>query len=212
MVSITPELLLRAYASGIFPMAESATDRSIHWIDPSERGIIPLDGLHIARRLARTIRRQPFDIRFDTAFPAVVDRCAEPQPGRSETWINRTIRDLYLQLFHMGHAHSVEAWAGDDLVGGLYGVSLGGAFFGESMFSRRTDASKIALVYLCARLRKDGFVLLDTQFLTTHLASLGAIEISRRRYHALLAVALEVDATFDPTDALTPDVVLDQNT
>ncbi|MCM2502962.1 leucyl/phenylalanyl-tRNA--protein transferase [Aureimonas altamirensis] len=208
MVSITPELLLRAYASGIFPMAESAADRSIHWIDPSERGILPLDGLHIARRLARTIRRQPFDIRFDTAFPAVVDRCAEPQPGRTETWINRTIRDLYLQLFRLGHAHSVEAWDGGDLAGGLYGVSLGGAFFGESMFSRRTDASKIALAYLCARLRKDGFVLLDTQFLTAHLASLGAIEISRRRYHALLATALEVDAAFDANDPLTPDDVL----
>ncbi|QOG05616.1 leucyl/phenylalanyl-tRNA--protein transferase [Aureimonas sp. OT7] len=208
MVSITPELLLRAYASGIFPMAESATDRSIHWIDPSERGIIPLDGLHIARRLARTIRSQPFDIRFDTAFPAVVDRCAEPQPGRTETWINRTIRDLYLQLFRMGHAHSVEAWEGDDLVGGLYGVSLGGAFFGESMFSRRSDASKIALAYLCARLRKDGFVLLDTQFLTAHLASLGAIEVSRRRYHALLAAALEVDAAFDAGDALTHEDVM----
>ncbi|WP_336742739.1 leucyl/phenylalanyl-tRNA--protein transferase [Aureimonas altamirensis] len=208
MVSITPELLLRAYASGIFPMAESATDRSIHWIDPSERGILPLDGLHIARRLARTIRSQRFDIRFNTAFPAVVDSCAEPQPGRTETWINRTIRDLYLQLFRMGHAHSVEAFDGDDLVGGLYGVSLGGAFFGESMFSRRTDASKIALAYLCARLRKDGFVLLDTQFLTAHLASLGAVEISRRRYHALLAAALEVDATFDADDALTLEDVL----
>ena len=208
MVSITPELLLRAYASGIFPMAESATDRSIHWIDPSERGIIPLDGLHIARRLARTIRSQPFDIRFDTAFPAVVDRCAEPQPGRTETWINRTIRDLYLQLFRMGHAHSVEAWDGDDLVGGLYGVSLGGAFFGESMFSRRSNASKIALAYLCARLRKDGFALLDAQFLTVHLASLGAIEVSRRRYHALLAAALEVDARFNADDALMHEDVL----
>lgn len=206
--SITPDLLLKAYASGIFPMAESAQDRTIHWIDPAERGVILFDRFHVPRRLARRIRARPFEIRFDTAFPAVVDACAEPAPGRTETWINRTIRELYLSLFHMGHAHSVEVWQDDALVGGLYGVSLGGAFFGESMFSRRTDASKIALVYLCDRLVRGGYTLLDTQFLTAHLSIFGTVEILRRQYHMLLADALAVEASFDAPGPASPDDII----
>ncbi|MDX1732491.1 MAG: leucyl/phenylalanyl-tRNA--protein transferase, partial [Aurantimonas coralicida] len=174
---ITPSILLKAYACGIFPMAEKADDPGIFWIDPTERGILPLDGFHLPRSLRKTIRRAPFDIRVDTAFAAVVDGCAEAAPGRMETWINGQIRSLTLALAQEGFAHSVEAWDGDELVGGLYGVSLGGAFFGESMFSRRTDASKVALAYLWERLCRGGYQLLDTQFLTGHLERFGAIEI-----------------------------------
>ncbi|MDE0921614.1 leucyl/phenylalanyl-tRNA--protein transferase [Aurantimonas coralicida] len=205
---ITPSILLKAYACGIFPMAEKADDPGIFWIDPTERGILPLDGFHLPRSLRKTIRRAPFDIRVDTAFAAVVDGCAEAAPGRMETWINGQIRSLTLALAQEGFAHSVEAWDGDALVGGLYGVSLGGAFFGESMFSRRTDASKVALAYLWERLCRGGYQLLDTQFLTGHLERFGAIEIDRDTYQALLAEAITVDATFYPAGAGTSDSLL----
>ena len=196
--TITPEILLRAYACGIFPMAESADDPVIHWIDPRKRGVLLPGSFHLPRSLAKTVRQGRFDIRFDTAFPAVLDGCAEPAPGRRQTWINRPIRDLYLALFRMGHAHSVETWREDRLVGGLYGVSLGGAFFGESMFSRETDASKVALVHLWERLMLGGYRLLDTQFLTEHLARFGAAEIGRAQYHRLLEEALSASASFHP--------------
>ena len=205
---ITPSILLKAYACGIFPMAEKADDPGIFWIDPTERGILPLDGFHLPRSLRKTIRRAPFDIRVDTAFAAVVDGCAESAPGRMETWINGQIRSLTLALAQEGFAHSVEAWDGDELVGGLYGVSLGGAFFGESMFSRRTDASKVALAYLWERLCRGGYQLLDTQFLTGHLERFGAIEIERDTYQALLAEAITLDATFYPAGAGTSDSLL----
>jgi leucyl/phenylalanyl-tRNA--protein transferase len=187
---ITPQVLLKAYACGIFPMAESAEDPGLHWIEPEYRGIIPLDSFHIPRRLARTIRAAPFEVRADTDFEAVITACAAPAPGRRKTWINARIRKLYGELFRLGHCHTVECWDGDRLVGGLYGISLGRAFFGESMFSRATDASKIALAYLVARLKVGGYVLLDTQFVTTHLSQFGAIEVSRRAYQVLLEEAL----------------------
>jgi leucyl/phenylalanyl-tRNA---protein transferase len=188
---ITPQLLLKAYSCGLFPMAESADDPAVFWVEPEIRGIIPLDGFHVPRSLARTIRRAPFEIRVDTAFPAVVDGCAEPAPGRRSTWINSTIRRLYGELYRMGHAHSVEAWENERLVGGLYGVSLGAAFFGESMFSRRTDASKVCLAYLIAHLRARGFILLDTQFTTEHLKRFGAVDVPRAEYDRLLAQAVQ---------------------
>ncbi|MCF3641384.1 leucyl/phenylalanyl-tRNA--protein transferase [Rhizobium sp. TRM95111] len=187
---ITPELLLRAYSIGLFPMADSADDPELFWVEPDIRGVIPLDRFHVSRSLARTIRRKPFDIRVDTAFEAVIAACAEAAPDRPSTWINRRIRTLYAQLHRMGHAHSVEAWEGEQLVGGLYGVSLGAAFFGESMFSRRTDASKICLVHLVERMREKGFRLLDTQFTTEHLRSFGAIDVPKADYEDLLANAL----------------------
>ncbi|MBJ7413054.1 MAG: leucyl/phenylalanyl-tRNA--protein transferase, partial [Phenylobacterium sp.] len=175
--------LLDCYARGVFPMADAREDARVFLIDPERRGVIPLDRFHVSRRLARTVRGDPFEVRFDTAFHRVVLECAASGPGRTETWINRPIENLYLQLHHMGHAHSVECWAGGELVGGLYGVSLKGAFFGESMFSRRRDASKVALVHLVARLIAGRFVLLDTQFMTDHLSQFGAEEISRSAYH-----------------------------
>jgi leucyl/phenylalanyl-tRNA---protein transferase len=193
---ITPELLLRAYACGIFPMAESADDPSLFWVEPEIRGVIPLDGFRIASRLARTVRTDVFTVTVDHAFKAVISGCAAPQPGRSDTWINKRISDLYIALHGLGHAHSVEVWNGDDLVGGLYGVNLGRAFFGESMFHRARDASKVALVHLVARLISGGFELLDTQYVTEHLRSFGAVEIPRRRYLALLDKALEDEADF----------------
>ncbi len=193
---ITPALLLRAYASGVFPMADSAEAPDIYWVEPAYRGIIPLDGLHVSRRLRRTIRRRPFEIRINTAFDAVVAGCAAPGPGRENTWINATIRRLYNRLHEMGHAHSVECWREGRLVGGLYGVHLNAAFFGESMFSRERDASKVALVHLVARLNAGGFQLLDTQFLTDHLASLGGVEIPREEYLARLDRALRTRADF----------------
>ncbi len=183
---LTPGLLLRAYASGLFPMAESAEDPEIHWVDPSRRGIFPLDGFHISRSLRRDILRDPFDVTFDTAFERVVEACAD----RAETWINATIFDLYRSLFQRGYAHSQEVWDHGQLVGGVYGVALGGAFFGESMFSTRTNASKIALAYLIDRLNLTGFTLFDTQFLTPHLQSLGGVEIDRADYLALLDAAV----------------------
>jgi leucyl/phenylalanyl-tRNA--protein transferase len=188
--------LLDCYARGVFPMADAREDSRVFLIDPERRGVIPLDRFHVSRRLARTVRSDAFEVRFDTAFHQVILECAASGPGRSETWINRPIENLYLQLHRLGRAHSVECWQGGELVGGLYGVSLRGAFFGESMFSRRRDASKVALVHLVARLIAGGFVLLDTQFMTDHLSQFGAEEISRAAYHRRLAKALEVDASF----------------
>lgn len=185
---ITVETLLMAYASGVFPMAETRDDPEIHWIDPTRRGILPLDGLHLSRSLARTIRRGRFAVTVDAAFDAVVEGCAD----REETWINPAIARLYGQLHRMGFAHSLEVWEEGALAGGLYGVTLAGAFFGESMFSRRTDASKVALAHAVALLRRDGFVLFDTQFLTEHLQRMGGIEVSRRAYHLRLRDALAV--------------------
>jgi leucyl/phenylalanyl-tRNA---protein transferase len=193
---ITPEVLLRAYACGIFPMAESADDPTLFWVEPEQRGVIPLDGLKVSSRLARTVRSDRFTVTVDKAFSEVLDGCAEPKPGRDNTWINRRIRTLYTGLFRLGHCHSVEVWQDDALVGGLYGVNLGGAFFGESMFHRASDASKVALVHLVARLIAGGFTLLDTQYVTEHLRSLGAIEISRRRYRSQLDLALLHEADF----------------
>jgi leucyl/phenylalanyl-tRNA---protein transferase len=188
---ITPEVLLRAYACGIFPMAESADDPTLFWVEPEMRGVIPLEGFRVAARLARTVRSDAFAVTVNTAFKEVIDGCAAPQPGREETWINKRIRDLYSGLHALGRAHSVEVWRDGDLVGGLYGVSLGRAFFGESMFHRARDASKVALVHLIARLTAGGFELLDTQYVTEHLKSFGAVEIPRRRYTALLDRAMK---------------------
>jgi leucyl/phenylalanyl-tRNA---protein transferase len=196
MIALTPELLLRAYAAGIFPMAEDAEDREVFWVDPDQRGVLPLDRFHLPRRLRRLLRQELFEIRCDSVFTEVVRGCAEPRPERPKTWINEEIVELYTALFRLGFAHSVECWHGGALVGGLYGVALGGAFFGESMFSRVSDASKVALAQLVARLRLGGFRLLDTQFVTPHLERFGAIEIPRRQYHRELAAALEVEAYF----------------
>ncbi len=193
---ITADVLLRAYQCGIFPMAESADDPQLHWIEPPARGILPLDRIYVPRRLARTIRSVPYEIRIDSDFEGVIAGCAEAKAGRSSTWINSRIVTLYGELFERGHCHTVEAWQDGHLVGGLYGVALGGAYFGESMFSRARDASKIALVHLCARLIEGGFSLLDTQFVTDHLSQFGTIEVRKRRFHALLADALDRDADF----------------
>ena len=194
MTKVTPDLLLRAYAMGLFPMAETRDSAEVHWVDPRLRGILPLDGFHISRSLARTIRQGTFAVTTDQDFAGVVTACAD----RPETWINPEIFGLYSALHVMGHAHSLEVWEGSALVGGVYGVVLGAAFFGESMFSHRTDASKLALAYLVHRLRAGGFRLFDTQFLTPHLASLGAVEISRAAYQRQLRAALALDAQFDP--------------
>jgi len=191
---LTPDILLRAYAGGIFPMAESADASDLRWFDPPVRALIPLDdSFHVPRSLKRSIKKQPYTIVLNTKFDQVIRACAAPAKGRATTWINRTIVDLYTQLHKCSHAHSIEAWDGKELVGGLYGVSLGGAFFGESMFSRRPDASKIALVYLVALLRHCGFTLLDTQFQTAHLAQFGTFEVTRVNYHHFLAEALQKD-------------------
>jgi leucyl/phenylalanyl-tRNA--protein transferase len=194
--AITPEVLLRAYSCGIFPMAESADDPTLFWVEPEMRGVIPLDGFRVSSRLGRTVRSDAFTVTVDTAFKAVIAGCAAPQPGRDDTWINARIRDLYIGLHQLGHGHSVEVWQDDELVGGLYGVSLGGAFFGESMFHRARDASKVALVHLVARLIAGRFVLLDAQYVTEHLRSFGAIEIPRRRYRTLLDKATRGEADF----------------
>ena len=193
---LTPQILLKAYSIGLFPMAESADDPNLFWVEPKVRGIIPLDAFHISRSLRKTLRRERFTIRRNTAFKSVIRKCAEPTPDRPSTWINDTILDLYGQLHHLGHAHSVEAWHDGELVGGLYGVSLGGAFFGESMFSRMTDASKVCLVHLVMHLRMCGFKLLDTQFTTDHLKTFGAIDLPKADYERVLQDALDVDAEF----------------
>jgi leucyl/phenylalanyl-tRNA--protein transferase len=196
MVILTPELLLRAYANGVFPMAESAQSDELMWFDPPHRGVLPLHEFHVPRRLRKTVRHFPFNVRIDTAFRQVMAGCAGGGPQRPSTWINEEITEAYCQLHALGHAHSVECWLDEKLVGGLYGVSLGAAFFGESMFSRITDASKVALVHLVARLRAGGFQLLDTQFITEHLAQFGATEIPRHRYRAQLDRAVRQDADF----------------
>jgi leucyl/phenylalanyl-tRNA---protein transferase len=199
VVGLTPDILLAAYAAGIFPMAESAEDPELFWVDPRRRGILPLDAFHVARRLRRVVRQSLFEIHCDSAFEDIVRGCAEASEKRPNTWINGEIVHLYAGLFARGAAHSVECWRDGTLAGGLYGVSLGGAFFGESMFSREREASKVALVHLVARLRLGGYRLLDTQFLTPHLARFGGIEITRARYHRLLAEALSYRAVF-PSD------------
>jgi leucyl/phenylalanyl-tRNA--protein transferase len=196
MLEITPELLLQAYRIGVFPMGERRDDPRLYWLDPRLRAVLPLDGFHLPKRLARTVRRGPFEVSADTAFIETMRACAEPRPGHPESWINDPILALYGELFARGHAHSIECRRNGELVGGLYGVSVGATFFGESMFSRERDASKVALVHLVARLIKGSFRLLDCQFMTEHLRSFGAIEIPRDDFRALLADAVERTATF----------------
>lgn len=193
---ITPDVLLKAYACGIFPMAETADDPALYWIEPERRGIIPLSGFHVPTRLARTVRTTALTVHVDRDFNAVIDGCAAPAPDRDRTWINSRIRKLYRGLFDRGHCHTVEVYDGDRLVGGLYGVSLGRAYFGESMFHTVRDASKIALVHLIARLKAGGFTLCDTQYVTDHLRTFGAVEVSKKRYHKLLEEALIGQADF----------------
>lgn len=192
MSALTPDLLLHGYSIGIFPMAEGRNTSEIFWVDPERRGVLPLNGFHMSRSLAKAMRNSTFEPRIDTAFEAVVEGCAD----RAETWINDEITGLYTALYQRGQAHSQEIWDNDTLVGGVYGVVLGGAFFGESMFSRRTNASKMALACLVDRLSRGGFTLFDTQFLTDHLASLGALEIPRAAYHHQLDAAKPLPASF----------------
>jgi len=196
VIEITPQVLLKAYTCGIFPMAESADDPALYWIEPQQRGVLMLDEMHVPRRLAKSIRQGVYDVRIDSDFEGVITGCAASRPGRRTTWINPKIRSLYGELFQMGYCHTVETWRAGELVGGLYGVALNGAFFGESMFSTHRDASKTALVHLVARLRVGGFKLLDAQFMTAHLARFGAVEISRAEYARRLAAALAAPADF----------------
>ena len=197
MSELSPELLLAAYAHGVFPMAESRDDPNLYWLDPEERGILPLESFHLSRRLKRTVRSDRFDVRIDSAFPLIIDACAAPRPTSQDSWINDEIKSLYAALFDHGFCHSVECWREGRLVGGLYGVHIGGAFFGESMFSLERDASKVALVHLVARLRAGGFSLLDTQFVTDHLTQFGVIEVSRENYQQRLRQAIRIeDADF----------------
>lgn len=205
--TITAEIVLRAYAVGMFPMAEDAEDPTLFWVEPKRRGIIPLDDFHISRRLARTIRSDRFTIRTDTDFDGVIHGCAGPRPDNEKTWINSKIHELYGELFRMGRCHTVEVYADNHLVGGLYGISLGSAFFGESMFHTVTDASKVALVHLVARLKASGYTLLDTQFITDHLAQFGATEISRSQYLKLLDKALETSSQW-PEDEFNGETAL----
>ena len=197
MTTITPKILLQAYTIGIFPMAEAAEDTALYWVEPDERGIIPLHGLRISQSLRKQVRRQLFEIRIDSAFSEVIAACAAKTKNRKSTWINARICKLYNQLHKMGHCHSVECWRDGKLVGGLYGVKIGAAFFGESMFSRMTDASKVALVHLVARLNAGGFQLLDAQFMNPHLKTLGAIVMSKADYKELLPNAIAASADFD---------------
>lgn len=196
VIEITPQVLLKAYTCGIFPMAESADDPALFWIEPQQRGVLPLEGVHIPKRLARTVRQGTFEVRIDTDFEGVISGCAASRPGRRSTWINPKIRALYRDLFEMGYCHTVETWKDGQLVGGLYGVALAGAYFGESMFSTERDASKVALTYLCARLMYGGFTLLDTQFVTEHLRQFGTVEIERAEFHVRLEKALELRGDF----------------
>jgi leucyl/phenylalanyl-tRNA--protein transferase len=196
VIEITPQVLLKAYTCGIFPMAESADDPALYWIEPQHRGILPLDAVHVPRRLARTLRTSTYAVRIDTDIDSVIQGCAASRPGRRSTWINERIRQLYRDLFDLGHCHTVEVWDEERLVGGLYGVALNGAFFGESMFSYVRDASKIALMHLAARLAYGGFRLLDTQFVTDHLRQFGTVELSREEFHRMLETALDVEADF----------------
>ena len=210
MTTITPEVLLQAYAIGIFPMAETADDNALYWVEPDERGVIPLRGLRISQSLRKQVRRQPFEIRVDSAFPEVIAACAAKTRTRKATWINGRIRTLYTQLHKMDRCHSVESWQNGKLVGGLYGVKIGAAFFGESMFSRVTDASKVALVHLVARLNAGGFKLLDAQFMNPHLKTMGAVAMSKVEYMKLLPSAIAGHGDFtrfqDDTD---PALVLE---
>lgn len=207
-MNLSPELLMHGYSIGIFPMAASRDDPEVFWVDPRRRGILPLDSFHISRSLARRIRGGGFRVAVNEDFAGVVDGCAD----RSDTWINAEIRAIYVELFHRGHAHSLEIWQDGELAGGVYGVTLGGAFFGESMFSRRTDASKLALAFLVCHLRGTGFTLFDTQFLTEHLASLGAIEISRADYHRRLERAMKLRSNFLSRDLPTTQEVIQRRT
>jgi leucyl/phenylalanyl-tRNA--protein transferase len=208
MMTLTPDLLLHAYSVGVFPMAESRDDPEVFWVDPKRRGVFPIGGFRLSRSLAKTIRKGDYEVRVNHDFAAVVEGCAD----REETWINPEIRDRYIDLHEQGNAHSVEIYHDGDLSGGVYGVSLAGAFFGESMFSRRRDASKIALAYLLDRLEISGFTLCDTQFLTAHLASLGAVEISRASYRRQLASALEVEADFTAAAVPSPQALVQRMT
>ena len=209
MTEITPALLLQAYAAGVFPMADSAADTELFWVDPDPRGILPLDAVHVPQRLRRSLKTSPFQIRCDTAFEQVMRHCADTRP---QTWINAEILSLYTALHKLGYAHSVEAWAEGELVGGLYGVAIGGLFCGESMFSHARDASKIALIHLAAILIESGFVLLDTQFVTDHLRQFGAIEIPRAEYHRRLRAALTAPARFHGVTVADPIPVLQSRT
>lgn len=193
---LTPEVVIRAYSIGIFPMASHRHDPTVHWVAPTMRGILPLADFHVPRRLRRTIRSGEFEVRVNTCFASVIEACAEPRPGHPETWINDNIADVFGELHRMGLAHSIETWQDGRLVGGLYGLALGGAFFGESMFSFATDASKVALVHLVALLLQGGFLLLDVQFVTEHLRRFGAVEIPAGQYLYLLEEALPVKASF----------------
>jgi leucyl/phenylalanyl-tRNA--protein transferase len=195
-IEITPQVLLKAYSCGIFPMAESAEDPGLYWIEPQQRGVLPLAEVHISKRLRRTVRQDEFEVRVDSDFDGVIAGCAASRPGRRSTWINKRIRQLYGELFELGHCHTVETWMGGRLVGGLYGVNLKGAFFGESMFSRETDASKVALVHLVARLIAGGYTLLDTQFVTEHLRQFGTVEVDRPAFHGLLEAAMQGEGDF----------------
>ncbi len=209
LIEITPQVLMKAYACGIFPMAESADDPALHWIEPQNRGVLPLDAIHIPKRLKRTLRTTHLTVRIDTDYDGVIDGCAGSREGRDSTWINGRIRALYRELFKLGHCHTVEVWNGDRLAGGLYGVALDGAFFGESMFSYERDASKIALVYLAARLIHGGFRLLDTQFVTDHLKQFGTIEIDRTAFHRRLEQALGYSGDFGRLPVETsPDTII----
>lgn len=196
MPDITPDLLLKAYSVGVFPMAEDHGDPDIFWVDPRMRGVLPLNGFHVPRRLKRTVRSGIFEVSADRNFEAVIESCAASAEDRPRTWINNRIIELYTSLFHMGHAHSIECWREGELAGGLYGVVLGGVFFGESMFTRQRDASKVALVHLVARMRAGGFAFIDAQFITKHLSQFGAVEIPRAEYRRMLEAALEIKADF----------------
>lgn len=209
VLEITPQVLLKAYACGLFPMAESAEDSTLFWLEPEWRGVLPLDQFHLPRRLKRTIRSDIFEIRISTDFEAVIEGCSAPANDRPKTWINSEIRRLYGELFDMGYCHTVEAWQGNELVGGLYGVALNGAFFGESMFTRATDASKVCLAHLVARLIVGGYSLLDTQFVTEHLSRFGTVEVPQADYNVLLSEALQLEGDFlaFPTNATGADVM-----
>ena len=196
-IDVTPDLMLRAYRIGMFPMADSRTSTKLYWLDPEQRGHLPLDAFHLPRRLLRTVQSGPYTVTVDQDFPAVIAGCAAPAPGRENTWINLTIERLFTELHRLGHAHSVETRQDGELVGGLYGVAVGGVFFGESMFSRARDSSKVALVHLVGRLRLGGFRLLDTQWTTPHLAQFGAVEVPRLAYKRMIEDAVDHDAVFE---------------
>ncbi len=208
-IEITPQVLLKAYSCGIFPMAESAEDTALYWIEPQSRGVLPLDAVHVPRRLARSIRSGQYQIRINSDFNGVIDGCAASRPGRRSTWINARIRQLYGALYRQGHCHTVETWLDGRLIGGLYGVALGKAFFGESMFSTERDASKVALVYLVARLIHGGFTLLDTQFVTEHLRQFGTIDLEKDAFHKELSLAVAGRAAYLALPADTsPEAIL----